>query len=135
MLCLCELCKLLSTQPSKPFFDGFRTGVSLQRISRLITHQIRNDPRTPRDHGYAVRILLSGDVHPNPGPTTKYPCSVCARKVTSHGLSYLYNRCSGWVHSKSSGLQNSTNELRTVYAALAVPHLLYRDRNRYQCHL
>ena len=33
---------------------------------------------------------------PNPGPTTKYP--VCARNVTSRGVSYLSNHCSSWVH-------------------------------------
>ena len=41
------------------------------------------------------RILLSGDVHPNSGPTTKYPCPVCACNVTGRGVSYLCNRCSG----------------------------------------
>ena len=43
----------------------------------------------------------------NTGPTTKYPCPVCARNVTGRGVSYLCNSCSGWVHSKCSGLQNS----------------------------
>ena len=33
---------------------------------------------------------------------------MCARNVTSRGVSYLCNRCSGWVHSKCSGLQNAT---------------------------
>ena len=31
----------------------FRIWVSLQRISELITHQIYNNPRTPRDQGNA----------------------------------------------------------------------------------
>ena len=44
----------------------------------------------------------TGDVHPNPGPATKYPCPVCARNVTSRGVSYQCNRCSGWVHTKCS---------------------------------
>ena len=61
-----------------------------------------------------LRILLSGDVHPNPnpGPTTKYPCPVCARNITGRGVIYLCNRCSGWVHSKCSGLQNAAEYSR-----------------------
>ena len=65
-------------------------------------------PQRPSDSSQSwLRILLSGDVHPNPGPTTKYPCPVCACNVTGRGVSYLCNRCSGWVHSKCSGLQNA----------------------------
>ena len=58
------------------------------------------------------RLLLSGDVHQNPGPAIKYPCSVCTRNVTSRGVSYMCNRCSGWVHSKCSGLQNAAEYRR-----------------------
>ena len=50
---------------------------------------------------------MSGDVHPNPGPATKYPCPVCTRNVSSRGVSYKCNRCSGWVHAKCSGLLNA----------------------------
>ena len=58
-------------------------------------------PHRPSDSsGSRQRLLLSGDVHQNPGPATKYPCSVCTRNVTSRGVSYMCNRCSGWVHSK-----------------------------------
>ena len=53
------------------------------------------------------RLLLSGDVHQNSGPAAKYPCSVCTSNVTSRGVSYMYNRCSGWVHLKCSGRQNA----------------------------
>ena len=54
------------------------------------------------------------------GPTTKYPCPVCARNVTSRGVSYVCNRCSGWVLVFKT--QWSTDALSTGYAALAVPH-------------
>ena len=43
---------------------------------------------------------------------TKYPCSVCTSNVTSRGVSYMCNRCSGWVHSKCSGLQNAADYRR-----------------------
>ena len=42
----------------------------------------------------------------------KYPCSVCTSNVTSRGVSYMCNRCSGWVHSKCSGLQNAAEYRR-----------------------
>ena len=58
-----------------------------------------------------LRLLLSGDVQQSPGPTTKYPCSVCTRNVTSRGVSYQCNNCKNWVHAKCSKLQ-STNEYR-----------------------
>ena len=52
-----------------------------------------------------LRLLLSGDVQQSPGPTTKYPCSVCTRNVTSRGVSYQCNNCKNWVHAKCSKLQ------------------------------
>ena len=58
---------------------------------------------------------MSGDVHPNPGLATKYPCHVCTRNVTSRGVSYKYNRCSGWVHAKYSGLLNAAQYRRKSY--------------------
>ena len=55
---------------------------------------------------------MAGDIHPNPGPTDKYPCPVCARDVTSRGVSYRCTRCSGWVHAKCSGLLNAAQYRR-----------------------
>ena len=70
-------------------------------------------PHRPLDSSQPrQRLLLSGDVHQNPGPATKYPCSVCTSNVTSRGVSYMCNRCSGWVHSKCSGLQNAVEYRR-----------------------
>ena len=74
----------------------------------LIMANNNNMPHRPSDSSRPrQRLLLSGDVHQNPGPATKYPCSVCTSNVTSRGVSYMCNRCSGWVHSKCSGLQNA----------------------------
>ena len=72
-------------------------------------------------------------LHPNPGPSTKYPCPVCARNVTSRGLSNLCNRCSGGYIRSVLVLktQRSIDELRNGRAALAVPHALYRHYNRF----
>ena len=92
------------------FLDGFPD--PSQFAAAKLTHY-SSKPQRPSDSSRAwQRILLSGDVHPNPGPTTKYPCPVCARNVTSRGVSYLCNRCSGWVHSKCSDLQNAAEYRR-----------------------
>ena len=114
--------------PSNRFLDGFP--VQSQFAAAKLAHYTtmphrRMDSSRPRQ-----RLLLSGDVHQNPGPATKYPCSVCTRKVTSRGVSHMCNRCSGWVHSKCSGLQNAAEyrRLRTGHAALAVSHPLYQYR-------
>ena len=37
---------------------------------------------------------------------------MCTSNVTSRGVSYMCNRCSGWVHSKCSGLQNAAEYRR-----------------------
>ena len=51
-------------------------------------------------------------MHQNPGPATKYPCSVCTSNGTSRGVSYMCNRCSRWVHSKCSDLQTAAEYRR-----------------------
>ena len=57
-------------------------------------------------------LLLAGDIHPNPGHTAKCPGPVCARDVTSRGVSYRCTRCSGWVHAKCFGLLNAAHYRR-----------------------
>ena len=57
-------------------------------------------------------LFMAGDIHPNPGHTPKYPCPVCARDVTSRGVSYRCTRCTGWVHAKCSGHLNAAQYRR-----------------------
>ena len=47
-------------------------------------------------------LLISGDIHPNPGPID--PCSVCSRRVTWGNRSVQCTNCSLWVHLSCSGL-------------------------------
>ena len=47
-------------------------------------------------------LLISGDIHPNPGPID--PCSVCSRRVTWGNRSIQCTGCSLWVHLSCSGL-------------------------------
>ena len=117
--------------PSNRFLDGFP--VPSQFAAAKLTHY-STMPHRPSDSSRPrQRLLLSGDVHQNPGPATKYPCSVCTSNVTSRGVSYMCNRCSGWVHSKCSGLQNAAEyrRIKNWDASLAVPHPLHKYRNRF----
>ena len=83
---------------SNRFLDGF-TVPSQFAAAKLTLYSTM--PHRPSDSSRPrQRLLLSGDVHQNPGPATKYPCSMCTSNVTSRGVSYMCNRCSGWVHSK-----------------------------------
>ena len=96
--------------PSNRFLDGFPD--PSQFAAAKLTHH-STMPHQPSDSSRPrQRLLLSGDVHQNSGPATKYPCSVCTSNVTSRGVSYMCNRFSGWVHSKCFGLQNAAEYRR-----------------------
>ena len=113
--------------PSNRFLDGFP--VASQFAAAKLNHY-STMPHGPSDSSRPrQRLLVSDDVHQNPGTATKYPCSVCTSNVTSRGVSYMCNRCSGCVHSKCSGLPNV--EFRTGQASLEVPHPLHKYRNRF----
>ena len=55
-------------------------------------------------------LLMSGNVHPNPGSI--FPCSVCAGNVTWRGKSVQCSTCSKWVHLRCSQL--SLSKFRTL---------------------
>ena len=58
--------------PSNRFFDGFPD--PSQFAAAKLTHY-STMPHRPSDSSRPrPRLLLSGDVHQNPGPPTKYPC-------------------------------------------------------------
>ena len=111
-----------------------RSRVSLQWLSWLITHQSRNDPRTPRDHGYAscsqemytrtLALLQSVNVR----------CVLAMSQVVGWAI-YVIVFLDRYIRSVLVfKTQQSIDELRTGYAALAVHHPLYRNHNRYQHH-
>ena len=96
---------------SSHFLDGFPD--PSQFASTRLPHY-STMPHRPSDSSQPKqRLLLSGDVHQNPDPVTKYPCSVCTRNATSCGVSYVCNCCSDLIYSKCSGLQN-TAEYRRI---------------------
>ena len=88
--------------PSNCLLGGFPdpSQFSAAKLTHYSTMPHRpSDSSRPRQ-----RLLLSGDVQQNPGPATSIhvPCV----QATSW-VSYMCNRCSRWVHSKCSGLQNA----------------------------
>ena len=114
----------------------FRVRVSFQRLSWLITHQSRNNPRTPLDHGYA---FCSQETYTR---TLAQPASIHVRCVLAMSrvvgwAIYAILVLDGYIRSVLVfKTQQSTDELRTGYSALAVhdppTHPLYRNHNRYQ---
>ena len=102
---------MLSTHPFKPFprrFSGSESVCSVYAVSLLIKSATTLGLLAIMAKHPTLRICT-----PEPWPYYKDPCQVCARNVTGRGVRYLCNRCSGWVHSKCSGLQN-TAEYRRI---------------------
>ena len=66
------------------------------------------------DQTHLKLLQMSGDVHPNTGPSSKYPCPVCTCNVTNRGVSYKCTKCYGWVHAKSLITSCSWQTLSTL---------------------
>ena len=81
-------------------------------VAELILNSTTKPLRRRSDRTQLLLLLMAGDIHPNPGPTAKYPCPVCVRDVTSRGVSYRWTKCTGWVHAKCSGLLNAAQYRR-----------------------
>ena len=52
---------------------------------------------------FGVILLLSGDISINPGPQTRYPCSICNRPVRCNQKALLCDLCDLWSHCRCSG--------------------------------
>ena len=111
-----------SSLPNR-FLDGF-PAPSQFAADKLTLYSSK--PQRPSDSlRPGLRILLSEDIHPNPGPTTKYSCPV---GWANGAIDVLVVYIQSVLIFK---MQWSTDELRTCCAALSVPHPLYRNHNRY----
>ena len=102
--------QLLSWQ-STVHFNRFSASGQFD-AAELIRYMITKPQRRQPDQTHLKLIQMSGDVHPNPGPATKYPCPVCTRNVTSRGVSFKCTNCSGWVRAKCSGIWNAAQYRR-----------------------
>jgi hypothetical protein len=56
-----------------------------------------------------IALLLSGDVHPNPGPV-RYPCGVCANPVAQNHYAVCCDSCDRWVHIRCAGISQAEYE-------------------------
>ena len=94
-----------------PLNDRRRAAHSFFKIGRLFSLSLFSCPSLARLRLLVVLLLLmSGDVHPNPGPI--FPCSVCAGNVIWRGKSMQCCTCSKWVHLRC--LQLSLSKFRTL---------------------
>ena len=90
--------------------DLSRAAHSFLKIGRLFSLYIFFCPSFARLHLLIFLLLMSGNVHPNPGSI--FPCSVCAGNVTWRSKSVQCCTCSKWVHLKCSRL--SPYKFRTL---------------------
>ena len=89
-----------------PLNDRRRAAHSIYKIGRLFSLFLFSCPTLALLRLLILLLLLmSGDVHPNPGPI--FPCSVCAGNVTWWGRSVQCCTCSKWVHLRCSQLSPS----------------------------
>ena len=111
---------LATTDTSKSRSTILTVRCSFQRVfclgqfdaAELIRYMITKPQRRQPNQTHLKLLQMSGNVHPNPGPATKYPCPVCTRNVTSRGVSYKGTKCYGWVHAKCSGILNAAQYRR-----------------------
>ena len=59
---------------------------------------IHVEPMNCNLHPY--QLLLSGDCHPHPGPTYKFPCGICAKPYKSNQHAVARDSCNTWYHVK-----------------------------------
>ena len=78
-----------------PLNDRRRAAHSIYKIGRLFSLFLFSCPSLALLRLLILLLLMSGNVHPNPGPI--FPCSVCAGNVTWQGKSVQCCTCSIWV--------------------------------------
>ena len=91
--------------PCCPLNERRRTAHSIFKIGRLFSLFPLSCPTLALLCLLILLLLMSGNVHPNPGPI--FPCSVCAGNVIWRGKSVLCCTCSKWVHLRCSQLSLS----------------------------
>ena len=58
-----------------------------------------------------VLLLLSGDIHPNPGPP-KHPCGTCDTSVRSNQRRVVCDTCGTWSHIKCVGIDRHKHKFQ-----------------------
>jgi len=80
-------------------------------------------------------VLLCGDVKLNPGPGTKYPCSVCYQPVRRNQKALLCDLCEQWTHRKCCSIDNSiyATYQRMAYFCWCCPRCLVSTMPFHDC--
>ena len=90
----------LTTADFTCFFFSINLELRLKKFSQMVNNLV----------GMITIVVYCHIDAPESWPC--YQVSMCTSNVTSRGVSYMCNRCSGWVHSKCSGLQNAAEYRR-----------------------
>ena len=90
-----------------PFQICLRTNIVLLSYRKLASSSLPIRP-CETNFGFALCLLLAGDIELNPGPRRpKYPCGICNKAVKQNDPSVLCDQCGLWVHNTCSGLSSN----------------------------
>ena len=76
---------------------------------------------------FGIILLLSGDLHPNPGPKNiKSPCGVCSKACTWKQKAVACDECQTWYHIKcmnmNSVIYNALNSISWYCCSCGLPN-------------
>ena len=83
---------------------------STNQYGRPTTTIIHRKVENPSQYFLILKILLSGDIHYNPGPV-KHPCTDCNKPVKSNQKAIQCDFCDLWIHLKCTKLTVSEYNL------------------------
>ena len=83
---------------------------STNQYGRPTTTIIHRKVENPSQYFLILTILLSGDIHYNPGPV-KHPCTDCSKPVKSNQKAIQCDFCDLWIHLKCTKLTVSEYNL------------------------
>ena len=83
---------------------------STSQYGRPTTTIIQRKVENPSQYFLILTILLSGDIHYNPGPV-KHPCTDCNKPVKSNQKAIQCDFCDLWIHLKCTKLTVSEYNL------------------------
>lgn len=63
-------------------------------------------------------LLVSGDIQLNPGPGTKYPCTICYKPVKANQMALECDGCLKWTHCKCCSMSKHEYQEHQQEAAL-----------------
>jgi hypothetical protein len=103
------------------FFSSLKV-TSIQNGRPITTTQTSTiDMKNTTKYCFILYIMMSGDVHYNPGPI-RYPCAKCKQPVKSNQKALQCDFCDHWTH------------LRCTTITVKEYHILAKCDDQYFCH-